>query len=146
VDELRARLEIEDLLYRYAEAIDSCQWGLLESCFTPDAVGLYGDFLGRLEGAPAIVAACRGVIEPLDGSQHFVTNPRITIVGDEARSRSYFHAQHIRREAEGGPHYVVAGSYVDQCVRSGETWRIRMRKLEGSWAEGNPRVMSESLG
>ncbi|MDQ3145604.1 MAG: nuclear transport factor 2 family protein, partial [Actinomycetota bacterium] len=35
--ELADRLEIDDLLTRYAVAIDTKDWGLLATCFTPDA-------------------------------------------------------------------------------------------------------------
>jgi hypothetical protein len=37
VGELSDRIEIQDLLVRYARAIDTKDWGLLDTCFTADA-------------------------------------------------------------------------------------------------------------
>ncbi|NBV82245.1 MAG: nuclear transport factor 2 family protein, partial [Actinobacteria bacterium] len=48
--------------------------------------------------------------------------------------------QHIRKEAKNGPHYVVAGEYLDQLVRTPDGWRIKYRILNTLWTEGNREV------
>lgn len=134
-------LEIQEVLNRYALCLDDRDWSGLAACFTPDATADYGA-LGIHEGYPAIEALVRGVLGKLDGSQHFVSNHVVTVRGEEASARCYLQAQHIKRGLPGGEHYLVAGQYRDDLVRSAEGWRIRLRKLQILWAEGNPDVVA----
>jgi hypothetical protein len=51
LDELIARKEIRDLIYRYSHAIDRRDWAALDAIFWPDglvAYGLYDDRAGGL--------------------------------------------------------------------------------------------------
>ena len=140
-DELRDRLEITELLGRYANALDERDWRRLASCFTDDAVGDYGG-IGHFEGFAAIETLCRNTLEPLDASQHLVGSIEIELSGDGARARCAFQAQHTKRGCEGGDNYVLGGSYRDELVRTLDGWRIRRRELRVSWSEGNPRVLA----
>lgn len=141
LEDLADRLAITDLLYRYAAALDDRDWALLATCFTPAAVAIYGGRAGTNEGFPAIEATCRRSLEPLDASQHIVTNPQVTVEGDAARSRCYLQAQHVKRGTEGGDNFTVAGSYLDRLVRTPDGWRIAERRLEVTWVDGNPTVL-----
>lgn len=137
---LRDRLEIQDLLVRYGTALDDRDWARLSTCFLPDAVADYGG-LGERRGFAEIESICRRALEPLDASQHFISNFEIEVQGDVAHSRCYLLAQHVRREAPGGPHYLLAGVYRDELVRTPEGWRIRRRELQTIWTEGNAAVL-----
>jgi 3-phenylpropionate/cinnamic acid dioxygenase small subunit len=141
LEHLCDRMEITDLLNRYATSLDDRDWKRLATCFTPDAVGLYGPVLGRQEGFAAIEKLCRTALEPLDSSQHIVTNHEIEIDGDTARARCYLHAQHTKAGAEGGDNLVIGGFYVDELVRTVHGWRIRQRELRVLWQDGNPRLL-----
>jgi ketosteroid isomerase-like protein len=133
---------IRGVVVRYCRALDDRDWSALADVFVPDATAwLGGDPL--LEGLPSIEGRIRAVLEPLDGSQHMVGNHEVSVDGDTAAHRCYFHAQHIRRRAEGGPHYVVAGRYIDRFERRPEGWRIVERRLEVMWTEGNPEVVRQ---
>ncbi|MGR7003390.1 nuclear transport factor 2 family protein [Yinghuangia aomiensis] len=50
LQEISDRLEIQDLMVRYSHAVDTQQWDVLDTVFTPDAHRLLGD--GRLERRP----------------------------------------------------------------------------------------------
>jgi ketosteroid isomerase-like protein len=141
LENLLDRMEITDLLNRYATALDDRDWTRLATCFTPDAVGLYGPVLGRRDGFAAIEQLCRGALEPLDSSHHMITNHEIEIDGDTARARCYLQAQHTKRGTPGGDNFVIAGAYIDELVRTADGWRIRQRELRVIWQEGNPRVL-----
>lgn len=134
-------LEIQALLNRYALCLDDRDWSGLASCFAADAVADYG-VLGVHEGFPAIERLVRGVLEKLDGSQHFITNHEIEVRGDAATARCYLQAQHIKRMPEGKDLYLVAGLYRDELARTPEGWRIRHRRLEIKWVDGNPAVVA----
>jgi hypothetical protein len=131
---------IADVAIRYCWALDENRWELLDDVFLPDATARLGN-PDLLEGRDAIVARCSAALTPLDDSQHIVSNHQTVIDGDTATHRCYLHAQHIRRAAVGGPHYVVAGRYVDRCVRTANGWRIAHRDLEVMWTEGNVAVV-----
>ncbi|MGH0028875.1 MAG: nuclear transport factor 2 family protein [Myxococcota bacterium] len=140
-DELRDRLEIGEILARYASSLDERDWPRLATCFTPDAVGDYG--MGDpLEGYAAIEALCRGTLEPLDASQHLVGSIEIDLDGDTATSRCALQAQHTRRGLPDGENYLIGGTYRDRWVRTDTGWRIAHRQLRMVWSEGNPAVVA----
>lgn len=140
--EIRDRLEIEALLARYASALDARDWSRLAGCFSPDAVVDYGGALGRCQGPDAVVALVRGILEPLDASQHLIGTLEVELAGDVARAQCALQAQHVLRDCEGGPHFLVGGRYRDELVRTPAGWRIRRRTLEIVWQDGNPRVVA----
>ena len=135
------RHNICELLYRYGSSLDDRNWARLASCFTPDAVALYGAELGQQDGYAAIERACRSALEPLDSSQHIITNPEIEIEGETARSRCYLHAQHTKKGKLGGDNLTIGAMYLDDIVRTPEGWRIKKRELRFIWQEGNSAVL-----
>ena len=138
---LRAEDEraIVDLTIRYCSAIDGRRFEELRDVFVPDAVADYGP-VGTCHGVDAIMATCAGALGPLDASQHLVTNHQVQVHGAQASARCSFQAQHVRHDAEGGPHLVVAGTYTDELARTDAGWRIRHRTLTVVWTEGNAAV------
>ena len=92
---------IIDVCIRYATAIDDRDWDRLSSCFLPDAVAVY--HADRpLVGYEAIEQAVRTAVTPLSRTQHLVGNFTVVLDGDEASSRCYLHAQHVKTGTPGG--------------------------------------------
>lgn len=139
---LEDRQAIDDVLHRYAHALDARDWDLLRTCFTTDAVADYLDLGGVNEGVETIVELCSGVLTGLDSSQHLIGSPLATVDGDTATASCYLQAQHVFAGAEGGDHYLVGGRYDDQLVRTPDGWRIRHRTLHATWSSGNPEVFT----
>jgi hypothetical protein len=137
---LADRLAIIELTHRYCWALDSKNWDLLDQVFLPDARGDLRSAV-PIEGRDAIRARISRSIEPLDATQHTVSNHMIDIDGDSATSRCYLHSQHVRHAAEGGVLFVIAGRYEDQLVRTPEGWRIAFRRLVEVWQDGNLAVV-----
>lgn len=133
--------EIVRVCLRYATALDTRDWALLRTCFTPDAVADY-DGIGQCHGYEAIEEVCRGALTPLDHSQHLLGNLEADVDGDEAAARCYLQAQHVRAGTPGGPNFVIAGVYTDRFVRTPDGWRISRRHLATWWTEGNPAVVA----
>jgi 3-phenylpropionate/cinnamic acid dioxygenase small subunit len=130
---------IIDVCVRYATAIDDRDWARLRSCFLPHAVGIYHSDR-TLQGAEEIVETIRTAVTPLSRTQHLVGTFVVDVQGEEASSSCYLHAQHVREGVPGGEKYVIAGRYVDRFARSEDGWRIRERRLDRWWTDGNPAV------
>jgi SnoaL-like domain len=138
------RQAIIDLTIAYCWALDGRDWTALESVFLTDATAELASPL--LHGVEAITTRVRLALEPLDDSQHIVTNHQVRFDagserGDTATCRCYLHAQHVVRGLEGGDNLVIGGRYEDSVVRAELGWRIAHRKLVVMWREGNDAVM-----
>jgi hypothetical protein len=126
------------LTIHYCWSIDTKDYAALHDVFLPDATA---NLVDERVGIDSIIARIDGALTSLDISQHMVSNHQVVLNGDEATCRCYLQAQHVRRDAEGGPNYIVAGRYQDQLVRTDAGWRIRRRELFVDWTEGNVRVV-----
>jgi 3-phenylpropionate/cinnamic acid dioxygenase small subunit len=148
VEQLRTQLaaliderDVVAVAVRYATALDNRDWDLLRSCFTDDVHADYGLASGTdLRGPDAIVDYMRPGIDILTGTQHYITNPVVSISGDRAESTCYVFAQHFLRGMEGGSKYLVGGIYDDSLVRCPDGWKIARRKVVGVWTSGNRAI------
>jgi hypothetical protein len=94
------RAAIEDLIVRYATAMDTNDWDLFRRCFLPEtevSMDRFGDFTSR-EALIERLAPRLGIFAVL---QHFVSNFAITGDGDKAMARTQFVSHHVPKE--GGP-------------------------------------------
>jgi hypothetical protein len=123
------RLELEDLMHRYAYGVDLLDRELLARVFTPDAVlesvsGTEGDRRTvHLEGFDAIFTRVSGVLSerPDYGiPYHFVTNSIFEIDGENARIQAYMHD----RNAD------ATGVYYVDALRTPSGWRIVKLRVE----------------
>lgn len=133
------RSAIADLTVAYCWAIDGREWEALRNVFLPGATAELGN--GLEQGVEAIIDRVKNVLLPIDASHHMVTNHQISVDGERATCRCYLQAQHIRRAAKAGRHYLIAGTYADDLVRTEQGWRIAHRRIAITWREGNPGVL-----
>ena len=131
-------VEITQLLYRYARAIDAKDWKVLEQIFTPDARIHYaverGAELRFAELGPWLASA----MTIFKATQHVITNPLVEISGDSARCTSYLTGTHvqIRRDTDVAVLTTEGSTYSDELVRTRDGWRISARRLERTWVDG----------
>jgi ketosteroid isomerase-like protein len=88
-DQVRAlldKLEIQEVLARYARGIDRRDWALVRSCYHDDAIDDHGAYRGDVDGFIAWVAERHAGIEQ---SMHFLGNTLIELDGDVAFSETY---------------------------------------------------------
>jgi hypothetical protein len=133
---------IIDATIRYCWAIDTRDYADLESVFTEDVECDYSTVSPPFNGLEPLKELVAGVLGRLDSSQHMVSNHQIEMTADGPRSRCYFHAQHVRQKADGGPNYIVAGIYVDDWQQTSAGWRSCRRSLRVLWTEGNSAVVA----
>lgn len=138
-DLLHDRMAITDVTVEYCWALDQREFQRLRKVFLPDAVFTIGTKANV--GIEAIIARCSGALGPLDDSQHLISSHQIVVTGDRATSRCYLQAQHVRRDTDGGPNFIIAGRYEDDLVRTADGWRIEKRTLTTMWVEGNAKVV-----
>jgi len=134
---LEDRLAITDLMTRYATAIDSRNWALLESCFTPDAEVHYPG-AAPLHGPTAVARFCEEALRPYRATQHLLGNYTVEVSGDVAATSVSLQATHVTPRSEGGGIFVLGGTYRDRVVRSDGQWRIAERTLTTTWTERRP--------
>jgi len=132
---------IEQLLYRYAVAIDTRDIDALDDVFTPDA-RLDMSVAGTMTPAE-YQAKARRVLAELDATHHLIASPIVEIGdgGDTATSHCYYQAQHVSNDSPGGPLLLIGGWIDDEVVRTAEGWRIARRRGRAVWFDGNPAVL-----
>lgn len=120
------RLDIADVLVRYATGIDRRDWGLFRTCFTADVHADYGD-IGEWHSVDAIVEYMAASHEPMGHTLHRLTNLAVALDGDRATTRAYVDA--ILMAPDGGSGLNAVGFYDDELVRTGGGWRIARRRF-----------------
>ena len=125
------RLEIEDVIIRYANAVDFQDDELLESCFTDDATASFAGVPAGPGGAAivAFLVSLRGA--PVIGSTHRFGNVVVTLRGDEADVQSRAVVYGVRGEPLSLRMRGI--TYHDRFVRTADGWRIARRVHAPSW-------------
>ena len=73
IEEISDRIQIDDLLTRYTVAIDTKDWNLLDTCFTPDALVDYTTSGGVKGPYPKVRAWLEKALAAFPVTQHFIT-------------------------------------------------------------------------
>ncbi|GIW45289.1 MAG: hypothetical protein KatS3mg077_2571 [Candidatus Binatia bacterium] len=142
IQELADRIEIQELLTRYATAIDTRDWDLFTSCFTPDATIDYTAVGGIRGTLPVVRAWLAEVLAAFAMTQHLVTNFQIRIEGDTAECRScLFNPMGFENDEGNLVVFFEGGYYHDRLVRTDEGWRIRERTEEPTFSTRHHPVM-----
>ena len=138
LQEMSDRLEIQDLLASYCEAIDRRDWDALDDIFTEDAVIDYTAAGGARGNLSETKAYLERALKQFFGMQHMLGLPVIKITGDTATSRTIaFNPMVIERG--GQPHTFFVGIwYCDELTRTKDGWRIKHRREELSYFHNLP--------
>jgi len=128
--EMRARLEILDVISRYTWCGDFGEVEAFVACFTPDAV-LTVKGGGSFEGREGLLRLARGEGSRMDAERlasdgplhHHVSTHRIELVSKRrARANAYFLVLNRR-----GPDHW--GRYSDELERRDGHWRLHRRRV-----------------
>jgi uncharacterized protein (TIGR02246 family) len=136
--ELRDRSEIEDLMWRYARALDTNDPEGYASAYTPD--GQFGTGPNATKGREALTKMVAGLRQRQAEAKakgetrpplyHMTANHRIHFTDkDHARIEAYY----ITASAAGGANtplrLVAVGRSVDELVRANGQWLIQSRNV-----------------
>jgi len=134
-------IALQDVVMKYAQAIDTKDWDLFRTVFVDDIQLTYGEPWGPFDGIDEVVSFVDPFHAPLDGSRHSTTNFRVVAYdGNTAMTRCSVDALLVKADHPDGPFLRVIGAYVDDFVRQPDGWRIKNREFTRLWAEGNPNV------
>jgi len=130
---LADRVDMDDLLTRYARAIDGLDWEMLDTVFTPDAYCDYRSAGGVAGNYPEVRQWLSEVLPIFHVTQHLVVNREFERSGHEVHARSCF-LNVNRLEVEGKPWlFTVGGRYRDRLVDTSAGWRIARRIEDTLW-------------
>lgn len=126
------RLSITDFLTTYAHAVDTKDWTLYRSLFTPDAHIDYTS-AGGVEGSVDEVATwLETTMEFFSATQHLVSNEMVEIDGDTATVRAMFFNP-MQFAGDDAPYFDCGGWYNHELVRTEDGWRSRRLREDFSW-------------
>lgn len=138
LQQLSDRAEIQDLITRYAYAIDDRNWDDLDHIFTADAIIDYSDVGGPIGNLQEIKEFLSEAMPNFSAFQHLSTTSELRIEGDIACARTIlFNPMVMRHEGEERVFFIGLW-YCDELVRTAEGWRIRHRREQKSWAYNQP--------
>lgn len=164
LEELLAKQEITELIFRYARAIDRMDEALLRSVFHPDS--RHSHFYEGPSSDPGIpssreapgdfVAFALGLLSGFVRTHHQLGNTLIQFESEAtARAETYFTAHH-RMRARGEPlaaenaydtemDYFVGGRYLDRFESRDGRWKIVQRTGMTDWVRLEP-ASSQGFG
>jgi ketosteroid isomerase-like protein len=135
-DDLRARAEIQDVIARYAVALDARDFDAVRACFAEGARATYGGVeppSGRDAIADWIEANLTAV-----ASTHLLAPPLIELHGDHARTVTAAIAV-LTEERDGELVARTRGlRYSDELERGAGGWKIVRRVHEALWETQQP--------
>jgi uncharacterized protein (TIGR02246 family) len=118
---------IREVMAAYCQALDKCQFEEVASLFAED--GVWTTDYGEAKGRKAIADMIRSVV-PLKGEgpqrKHYITNIIVKVDGNGAKSVSDYL---IIRESGKDLIPVMGGTYKDEWIKQGGTWRFQRKEL-----------------
>lgn len=131
LQDLSDKIEINELLTRYARGVDSEDWDLWKTVFTADAHLDYSS-AGAVVGSRDEVADwLRDAMQHLPMKQHYITNVEIEIDGDQAKVRAMFYNPMI---LPGSTEISACGGYYHHdMVRTADGWRSERLVEQNEW-------------
>jgi SnoaL-like domain len=145
IELIKDRYAIEQIRYKWGEALDHKNWELFDSLFADDIdtdFTAWGFPVQSIKKTDLVNIFRYGPFknEQLK-TQHIYTNFRIEIKEDKATSVCNFIGQHFIENFEGGNEYCLHGAYTDGLVKTNEEWKINNLKLSIFFQTGNVKIL-----
>jgi uncharacterized protein (TIGR02246 family) len=138
--ELAARAEIQEVIVRYAHAIDTRDFDAVAACFAREAEATYGGVRAP-PGRDAIAAWLEENLTAL-ASTHLLGTPLIELEGEHAQAVTPAIAVLLERSGEAAVLRTRGLRYSDVLEHGDEGWRIIRRVHEALWEAQQPALGS----
>ena len=148
IQRIEDRQQISETVIRYAISLDTNDWELFKDTIADPIFIDFSDWSGmepRQWSREEWAGFARDVLSGFDSIQHISPNHVITFKSDdEAVCTSYMYAQHLLRDAPGGPFFLMRGSYTNVLQRRPGGWEINSMTQHFGWGEGNEDIFETS--
>lgn len=125
------KLEISDVLARYARAVDTKDWELWRSVFTADAHVDYSSAGAAVGQRDDVADWLEQALSAVPMTQHFISNVEIDLDGDRATVRAMFYNP---MQLPGMADLSYCGGYYHHdVVRTAEGWKSEKLVEENVW-------------
>ncbi|MEM9256601.1 MAG: nuclear transport factor 2 family protein [Pseudomonadota bacterium] len=142
VQELSDRLEIQDLVFHYADLVDSRKFETLRTeVFTTDAHIDYSAMGGSKGDVDSTIDFLKTALteETFPNTQHLNANVQVTVQGDTAQGKVMCFNPMEMGTGDGKTALMLLGLwYVDEYRRTEQGWRICRREEVKSWVFNAP--------
>ena len=136
VQTMSDKLEINELLARYARAVDTKDWELWKTVFTLDAHVDYSSAGGTVGGRDAVAAWLEEALRPFPMTQHYITNVEVDLDGDRASVQAMFYNP---MQFPGATELsYCGGSYQHAMVRTVDGWKSERLVEHNDWFVNPP--------
>jgi hypothetical protein len=135
---IQDRIEITDVLYRYASTIDKFDLEGLRGTLADDLWAQYGN-ADPVIGGDAATAWIAEAIAPVTWQHHLLIVYHVEVDGDDAKALVY-HTSHQLFEDEPESAKVLVGRYHNELRRESDGWKISKLVLELLWGEAKVDV------
>lgn len=135
---IQDRIEITDVLYRYASTIDKFDLEGLRSTLADDLWAQYGN-ADPVIGGDAVAAWIAEAIAPVTWQHHMLSVYHVEVDGDAAKALVY-HTSHQLFEDEPESAKLLVGRYHNELRREPDGWKISRLVLELLWGEAKVDV------
>jgi hypothetical protein len=136
IEEISDRLEINELVVRYAYAIDTRDWAALDTIFTPDAHIDFTATGGEAGELPAIKRFLEGALPFFTGTQHVMAATILRFDGDDRATGTTMCHNPMIYDSDGHEHVLQIGLWYDDVfLRTGDGWRITQRQQRQLYAK-----------
>lgn len=141
LQEISDRMEIQDLITRYVQAIDHKDWDMMDEVFTPEAIIDYTEVGGERGTRDDIKHYLMTAMARFPVTHHITTNSQIQVDGDKATAVSILFNPMLYKEEDAERMVFIGLWYHDDLVRTPEGWRIVNRKEKKGWHFNTPEGM-----
>jgi ketosteroid isomerase-like protein len=134
-EDVADRLELQELVHRYAQAVDRADGAAVADLFVTDGVLImYGergseDPTSVRRGKHEIARAINSLADRYLATAHLIGNHVPLVHGDQATAETRCEAHHVQANSEGARDTILFLRYYDRCVRQANGWRFFRREL-----------------
>lgn len=130
------KIEIHELLARYARGVDSKDWELWKSVFTADATLDYSSAGAAVGTRDEVAAWLEQGLSVVPMTQHFITNIEVDLDGDRATARAMFYNP---MQLPGMDDLSYCGGYYHHdLLRTPDGWKSVRLVEENVWFVNRP--------
>jgi ketosteroid isomerase-like protein len=136
---------LEQLAYRYGDAIDACDLDRFLAVFTPDArLRIYhpdaDEPFAEMSGHEELQIVPGRMRDMFAQTMHSMTNHLVDLDGDRATGTVLCAARHLTIDRENSMNVMIR--YADRYERNDGAWKIADRQIRFLWSEQHAAIDS----